>query len=75
MAQANYKITITEHDYFYTTYVAWVSGSSRIQAIAKAAAMAAQEKNRRRYDKLGRPADLFPDGLLDPEVEARHEYQ
>jgi hypothetical protein len=68
MAQRNYKITITEHDHEYTTYVAWVQGSSQNQAVAKAAAMAGQEKTRRAFERMGRPHDLAPEGLLDPEI-------
>lgn len=66
MAQANYKITITEHDYEYTRYIAWVSGSSRIQAIAKAAALAGQCKARRESERTGR--GVACDGLMDPEI-------
>ena len=68
MMIANYKITITEHDYHYSTYIAWVQGSSQVQAVAKAGALAGQEKNRRRYELMGRPSDLSPEGLLEPEV-------
>lgn len=66
MSQANYKVTITEHDYDYTTYTAWVSASSRNQAMVKAAALAGQEKARREFERTGQaPAT---EGLLEPEV-------
>jgi hypothetical protein len=66
MSQANYKVTITEHNYNYTTYVAWVSGASRNQALVKAAALAGQEKACREFERTGRaPAT---EGLLEPEV-------
>lgn len=68
MSSANYKVTITEHNYNYTTYTAWVSATSKNQAIVIAAALAGQEKNRREFEKMGRPSDLWPGGLLDPEV-------
>ena len=68
MTQANYRVTITEHDYHYTKYTAWVSATSKNQAIAKAAALAGQEKTRREYERMGRPNDLLPVGLLAPEI-------
>lgn len=64
----NFKVTITEHDYNFTTYTAWVSATSRNQAIVMAAAMAGQEKIRREFERTGRPNDLYPAGLLAPEV-------
>jgi hypothetical protein len=66
MSQANYRVTITEHDYNYTKYTAWVSASSKNQALIKAAALAGQEKNRREFERTGR----FPgiEGLMEPEV-------
>lgn len=68
MSLANYKITITEQDYLYTTYTAWVSATSRDQAMVKAAALAGQEKTRREFERTGRPNALWPEGLLEPKV-------
>ena len=68
MAHAYYKVTITDHDYSYTTYVSWVDASSKNQAIVKAAAMAGQEKNRREYMRMGRINVLYPGGFLEPDV-------
>jgi hypothetical protein len=67
MAQTNYKVTITEHNYEFTTYIAWVHGSSKNQAIVKAAALVGQEKLRREYQRLG-PVAIWPEGLMDPEI-------
>lgn len=72
MSQSNYKITITDHDYYYTTYTAWVQASSQNRAIAKAGALAGQEKNRREYTKTGRVSDLWPGGLNDPDIKIEH---
>jgi hypothetical protein len=67
MASANYKVTIIDHDYHYTTYTAWVSATSKNQAIALGAALIGQEKMRR--DHLRMPShDLWPGPLLEPEV-------
>ena len=59
MAQANYKVTVTDHDYHYTTYVTWVDATSKTQAIAKGAALVGQEKMRR---------DGHVSTLLEPDV-------
>jgi hypothetical protein len=66
VAQANYKVTITDHDYHYTTYIAWVQATSKNQAIAKAAALAGGEKTRREWQRMGR--EPMPEGLLEPDV-------
>lgn len=66
MTQANYKVTITEHDHYYTTYIAWVAASSKNQAMVKAAALAGQEKVRREFDRTGR--SVVVEGLLEPEI-------
>jgi hypothetical protein len=66
MSQSNYKVTITEHDYNYTTWVAWVQASSKNQAMVKAGALAGQEKARREAERTGRAG--FVEGLMDPEV-------
>ena len=66
MAEANYKVTITDHDYHYTTYTAWVSASSKNQAIAKAAAPVGGEKTHREWLRMGR--EPFPESLLEPDV-------
>jgi len=66
MSPANYKVTITEHDYAYTTYTAWVNGTSRNQAMVKAAALAGQEKARRESERTGRPVAV--EGLMEPEI-------
>lgn len=69
MAGSKYfKVVITEHDYEYTTYTAWVGASSRNQAIAKAAALAGQEKTRLQFGRMRRDADLWPCGLLEPDI-------
>ncbi len=68
MSQTNYKVTITEHNYEYTVYTAWVSATSKNQAIIKAAALAGQEKTRREFERTGRPDALCPEGLLEPYV-------
>jgi hypothetical protein len=68
VSQAFYKITITERDYHYTEYSAWVAASSKTQAVAKAAALAGQEKARREFERTGRADALCPEGLLEPEV-------
>lgn len=68
MSQANYKVTITEHDYHYTVYTAWVSATSRNQAIVKAAALAGQEKARREFELTGSRRGIAVDGLQEPEV-------
>lgn len=68
MSQANYKVTITEHDYYYTTYVVWVGASSKNQAMLMAGALVGQEKNRREFERTGRVNDLWPQGLIDPEI-------
>ena len=67
MAHTNYQVTITEYTNETTTYTAWVTGRSKTQALVKAAAMAGQEKTRLEYERMGRPADLEPVGLMDPE--------
>lgn len=67
MAQANYKVTITDHDYHYTKYVAWVSATSKNQAILLAGALVGQEKMRREHERMPRN-DLVPGTLLEPEV-------
>lgn len=66
MSQSNYKVRITEHDYAYTTYIAWVSATSRVQAVAKAAALAGQEKHRREFERTGREPGV--EGLMEPEI-------
>jgi len=69
MAQTSYyKVTITEHDYKYTTYTTWVSATSKNQAVAKAAALAGQEKTRREYERTGDRRGVAVDGLLEPEI-------
>jgi hypothetical protein len=65
---ANYKVTITERDYKYTTYTTWVSASSRNQALVKAAALAGQEKSRREFERTGERRGVAVEGLLEPEV-------
>ena len=67
MATQNYKITITEHDYAYTRYIAWVQGTSRNQALVKAAALAGQEKARREHERMPQHG-VAVEGLLEPEV-------
>jgi hypothetical protein len=66
VSQANYRVRITEHDYYYTTYTAWVSATSRNQAIIKAAALAGQEKYRREAERTGREPGV--EGLIEPEI-------
>jgi hypothetical protein len=68
MSQANYKVTITEHNYEYTRYIAWVSATSKNQALVKAAALAGQEKARREFERTGSRRGVAVDGLLEPEV-------
>lgn len=68
MAQRNYKVTVTERDYRYTTYTCWVTATSRDQAVLKAGALAGQEKNRREFERMKRVSDLWPGGLLEPSV-------
>lgn len=65
MAQANYKVTITDHDYHYTKYVAWVDATSKNQAIAKGAALVGQEKMRREGERTGY---AYVGGLIEPEI-------
>ena len=67
MAHSYYKVTITEHDYHYTTYTAWVQATSRNQAITKAAALAGQEKARREHERMPRHG-VCVEGLLEPEI-------
>lgn len=68
MSQAYYKVTIIEHDYTYTAYVAWVSASSKNQAMVKAAALAGQEKSRREFERTGDRRGVVVEGLLEPEI-------
>lgn len=68
MAHEHYKITITEQDYYFTTYTTWVSGTSKTQAIAKAGALAGQAKTRRAYERTGRAQELIGEELLNPSV-------
>jgi len=58
--QARYRVTITDHDYHYTTYVAWVDATSKNQAIVKAGALAGGLKAAREQHSTG--------GLTDPEI-------
>jgi hypothetical protein len=67
MTLTNYKVTITDHDYDFTKYVAWVSASSKNQALVKGAALAGQEKMRRDHERMPRNP-LWPGPLLDPEI-------
>lgn len=67
MSQANYKVTITDHDYHYTTYTAWVQAASRTQAFVKAAALAGQEKARREFERMPRHG-VMVEGLLEPDA-------
>jgi hypothetical protein len=66
MSESNHKVTITEHDYNYTKYTAWVSATSKQQAVAKAAALAGQEKYRREAERTGREPGV--EGLMDPDI-------
>ena len=69
MALSYYKITITEHDYHYTTYTMWVAGTSRNQAIVIAAAMAGQERSRREFERVnGRMNSLVPSAMIEPDI-------
>ena len=67
MAQHNYRVTITEHNYNYTAYTAWVQATSRIQAVVKAAALAGQEKMRREHERMPNHG-LAVEGLFEPEI-------
>lgn len=66
MSQRNYKVTITEHDYEGTTWVAWVQATSKNQAIVKAGALAGQAKAHREAERTGRHG--FNEGLMEPDV-------
>ena len=67
MAHAWYKITITENNYDFTKYTAWVSASSKNTAIVQGAALAGQAKMKREYDAhMG--DELWPTVFLAPEV-------
>lgn len=68
MSQANYKVTITDSDYYYTTYVAWVSATSKNQAIAKAAALTGAEKAAREFRRTKREPVGEDGSLLEPTV-------
>lgn len=68
MAQAWYKVTITNHDYHYTKYTAWVEATSKNQALIKAAALAGQEMMRRDYEQTHGRHGLAPETLLEPDV-------
>lgn len=68
MSQANYKVTITEHDYHYTTYTTWVQATSKNQALVKAAALAGQEKARREFERVSGRNGVVTEGLYEPEV-------
>lgn len=64
--QANYKVTIINHDYNYTKYTAYVSATSKTQAIAMAAGLIGGEMTRREWQRMGR--EPVPELLADPEV-------
>lgn len=66
MAQANYKVTVTDHDYHYTTYTAWVSASSKNQALVKAAALIGGEMTRREWLRMHR--EPVRQDLIEPDV-------
>jgi hypothetical protein len=68
MSQSNYKVTITEHDYHYTTYTAWVGASSKNQAIVKAASLAGAEKARREFERNPRHGVMVEGITLEPDV-------
>lgn len=65
--QAFYKVTITDSNYESTKYTAWVSASSKTQAIVKGAALAGQEKYRREAERTGREPGV--EGLLEPRLQ------
>jgi hypothetical protein len=67
MAQANYKVTITDRTYHHITYTAWVSATSKNQAIIQGAALAGREKLIREHQRQPRN-DLAPEIFFDPEV-------
>ena len=70
MAHANYRVTITDHDYHYTTYTAWVQASSKNQAIAMGAALIGGEKTRREWQtsRHHQGNEPWPVQLLQPDV-------
>lgn len=66
MAYANYRVTVTDNDYYCTTYTTWVSAGSKTQALVKAAALIGGEKTRREWQRMHR--EPVPETLLDPLV-------
>lgn len=65
--QANYRVTITDSDYNYTTYTTWVSATSKMKAVAKAACLIGGEKTRREWLRMHR--DPYPEPLTEPDIE------
>lgn len=68
MSGGFYKVTITDQDYDSTTYITYVSASSKNAAIVQAAALAGGEKMRREHKRMGREPHASDAQMTEPAV-------